>query len=108
MLGGVLLVLGATGAIECFARLIPQSVSAGLQLGLGLLMGVLGVRLMLATWWIGVPALAALFALGRIPGFPAAPVVLVTAAVVGWSIGGVAPAHDALTPSGLHLVIPTW
>jgi MFS superfamily sulfate permease-like transporter len=109
MIGVVLLVLGATGLISRLARLIPQSVSAGLQLGLGLLMGVLGLKLMLATWWIGVPALVALFALGRIPGFPAAPVVLVTAALVGWSTGGVIPAHDAvITLSGLHLVIPTW
>src|SRR3954466_12890587 len=38
ILGAVLLVLGATGVISRFARLIPQSVSVGLQLGLGLLM----------------------------------------------------------------------
>ena len=49
MLGVVLLVLGATGAIGRFARLIPQSVSTGLQLGLGLLMGVLGISLILET-----------------------------------------------------------
>ena len=49
MLGVVMLVLGATGAIGRFARLIPQSVSTGLQLGLGLLMGVLGIRLILET-----------------------------------------------------------
>lgn len=41
MLGIVLLVLGITGWIGHLARAIPQSVSAGLQLGLGLLMGVL-------------------------------------------------------------------
>ena len=49
MRGVVMLVLGATGAIGRFARLIPQSVSTGLQLGLGLLMGVLGIRLILET-----------------------------------------------------------
>ena len=38
MIGVVLLVLGATGLISRLARMIPQSVSAGLQLGLGLLM----------------------------------------------------------------------
>src|SRR5437899_32859 len=38
ILGIVLVTLGATGAIGRIARLIPQSVSAGLQLGLGLLM----------------------------------------------------------------------
>src|SRR6266852_1146414 len=49
MLGVVLLVLGSTGWIGRLAHAIPQSVSAGLQLGLGLLMGVLGVKLMLPT-----------------------------------------------------------
>src|SRR5207248_427726 len=53
MLGVVLLALGATGAIERFARLIPQSVSTGLQFGLGLLMGVLGIRLILETPLLG-------------------------------------------------------
>ena len=83
IIGVVLLVLGATGLISRLARVIPQSVSAGLQLGLGLLMGVLGLKLMLETWWIGFPALAALFLLGRIPRFPTAPVVLITAGIVG-------------------------
>ena len=74
MLGIVLLVLGVTGWIGRLARTIPQSVSAGLQLGLGMLMGVLGIKLILQTPWIGVPALAALFLLTRIPRCPAAPV----------------------------------
>src|ERR1700730_11532607 len=84
MIGVVLLVLGATGWIGRLARVIPQSVSAGLQLGLGLLMGVLGLKLMLETPWIGFPALAALFLLTRIPRCPAAPIVLVAAALIGW------------------------
>ena len=109
IIGVVLLVLGATGLISRLARVIPQSVSAGLQLGLGLLMGVLGLKLMLETWWIGFPALAALFLLGRIPRFPAAPVVLVTAVLIGWATGRLAPAHEAVVASiGLHVVIPTW
>ena len=43
MIGAVLLALGVTGLIGRLARSIPQSVSAGLQLGLGLLMDVLGL-----------------------------------------------------------------
>jgi xanthine/uracil permease len=58
MLGLVLLVLGITGWIGRLARMIPQSVSAGLQLGLGLLMGVLGVKLMLENPGIGFGSLA--------------------------------------------------
>ncbi len=45
LMGAILLPLGMSGAIGRVARLIPQSVSAGLQLGLGILMAVLGVGL---------------------------------------------------------------
>src|SRR5437588_2548876 len=48
MIGIVLLILGITGWIGRLARAIPQSVSAGLQLGLGLSMSVLGLTLILA------------------------------------------------------------
>ena len=110
IIGIVLLILGATGLIGRLARVIPQSVGAGLQLGLGLLMGVLGLRLMLEVPWIGFPAVAALFLLGRIPRFPAAPVVLGTATLVGWiTASSGAPAHETIgVSSGLHVVIPTW
>jgi MFS superfamily sulfate permease-like transporter len=109
MIGVVLLVLGITGWISRLARAIPQSVSAGLQLGLGGLMGVLGLKLILETPWIGISSLAALFLLGRIHRFPAAPVVLVTAAIIGWMTLGTSSAHEAIiAPSGLHAIIPTW
>jgi len=110
IIGVVLLVLGATGLISRLARVIPQSVSAGLQLGLGLLMGVLGLKLMLETPLIGFSALAALFLLGRIRRVPAAPVVLIAASILGWitTSSGISP-HEAVgTSTGLHLVIPTW
>jgi hypothetical protein len=72
-------------------------------------MGVLGLKLMWETPWIGFPALGALFLLGQIPRLPAAPLVLVTAALIGWMTGGIAPAHEAVVvSSGLHLVTPTW
>src|SRR5579862_684921 len=90
ILGFVLLVLGITGWIGHLARAIPQSVSAGLQLGLGLLMGVLGVKLMLQTPWIGCAALAALVLLTRVPRCPAAPIVLAATAIVGWVTSGAA------------------
>ena len=61
--GAVLFVLGVTGAISRLARVIPQSVSVGLQLGLGLLMGFLGLKLILATPWVGFGALALVFLL---------------------------------------------
>src|SRR6516162_7260655 len=63
MLGFVLLVFGVTGWIGRLARMIPQSVSAGLQLGLGLLMAVLGLKLILGAPWIGFGSLALLVVL---------------------------------------------
>jgi MFS superfamily sulfate permease-like transporter len=108
MMGAVLFVLGITGWIGKLARVIPQSVSAGLQLGLGLLMAVLGVKLMLGTPWIGFPALALLFGLGRIPGCPAAPIVLIGSAIAGWTMGFGAGAPPAAAATGIHLIVPSW
>jgi MFS superfamily sulfate permease-like transporter len=72
-------------------------------------MGVLGLKLMLETPWIGFPALAALFLLTRIPRCPAAPLVLAVAAVVGWVTTRTAiPTEVAIAPSLPHLIIPTW
>jgi Molybdate transporter of MFS superfamily len=76
MIGVVLLVLGITGWIGRLARAIPQSVGAGLQLGLGLLMGMLGIKSILETPWLGFGSLALLFALMRIPQCPAVPIAL--------------------------------
>jgi Molybdate transporter of MFS superfamily len=99
MLGLVLLVLGVTGWIGRLARMIPQSVSAGLQLGLGLLMGVLGTRLMLRTPWPGFGAPALLLLLSRIPRCPAAPITLAAAAIIGWAGAGAAIPHDTASCS---------
>ena len=109
MLGVVLLVLGATGAIGRFARLIPQSVSTGLQLGLGLLMGVLGIRLILETPRIGFGSLVLLVLLMRVPYCPAAPITLGAAAVAGWLSNSAALPHE-ISPrwSVPQLVIPRW
>lgn len=109
IIGAVLLFLSVMGLINCLARAIPQSVSAGLQLGLGLLMGLLGVKLMLQTPWIGVASLVLLFGLGRIPRCPAAPIVLGLAALAGWMMNGVSvPTSPAFAPALPRLVIPSW
>jgi MFS superfamily sulfate permease-like transporter len=109
MLGMVLLVLGIAGWIGRLARIIPQSVSAGLQLGLGLLMGVLGVKLILETPWIGCASGLLLVVLIRVPYCPAAPITLATAAIIGWATGSAVTAHEtAVTANTPHLVIPTW
>jgi predicted benzoate:H+ symporter BenE len=109
MTGVVLLVLGVTGWIGRLARAIPQSVSAGLQLGLGLLMGVLGLKLIVETPWLGVGSLVLLFALTRIPRCPASPIALAATVVAGWLTGNVSSAPDIAVTSGIpQLVIPSW
>ena len=109
IMGVVLLVLGITGWIGRLARVIPQSVSAGLQLGLGLLMGVIGLKLILETPWIGFGSLALLFALTRVPRCPAAPLALGVAMLAGWATGNTGMASEvAVTPGAPHLVVPSW
>ena len=76
VLGALLLALGATGAIGRIARLIPPSVTTGLQLGLGLSMAALGLGLAAATPWLGLLVLAAVALLMRVPRCPAAPAAL--------------------------------
>lgn len=108
MIGAVLFVLGVTGWIARLARLIPQSVAVGLQLGLGLLMVRLGIKLLLETPLIGFAALAALVALTRVPRAPAAPLVLAAAALVGaFHHSGVTMAA-AIGAGPPHLIVPDW
>src|SRR5580700_1178987 len=109
MIGIVLLVLGITGWISKLARAIPQSVSAGLQLGLGLLIAVLGLKLILQNPWLGFGSLLLLFALTRIPRCPAAPLTLMAAIVVGWATGSMGSTSNVpITAAAPHLIVPSW
>ena len=109
MIGVVLLLLGFTGWISRLARAIPQSVSAGLQLGLGLLLAVLGLKLILETPWLGFGSLALLFALTRIPRCPAAPIALGVAIGLDWVTGSVGSTAEAAASPGIPgLVLPSW
>ena len=99
----------ATGSIGWLARAIPQSVSAGLQLGLGVSMGLLGLELMWRTPWLGALALVLLLGFMRLPRFPAAPAMLVAAVVAGGFAGLVqAPQDVALAWSGLAWIVPSF
>lgn len=105
VIGLVLLLLGATGLIGRVARIIPQSVTAGLQLGLGLLMGWLGLLMVLATPWLGLSALAVLLWVPRVrPGIPVAPLVLAVATAVGWAAG----LTEVPSLPRLALALPSW
>jgi MFS superfamily sulfate permease-like transporter len=108
MIGLILFVLGVTGWIARLARLIPQSVAVGLQLGLGLLMARLGIKLLLETPLIGFAALAALVALTRVPRVPAAPLVLAAAALAGAFDRNGLTVAAAIGAGPPHLIIPSW
>jgi predicted benzoate:H+ symporter BenE len=87
LLGVIILILGLTGAMGLIARLIPQSVTAGLQLGLGLSTGWVGLELLSEDLWLGLLVLAVLIALMRVPRWPAAPLALLFAIAVGYFVG---------------------
>jgi hypothetical protein len=108
LIGIVLLVLALTGSIGWLARVIPQSVSAGLQLGLGISMGMLGLGFVWRTPWLGVAALGLLAALMLLPRFPAAP-VMVTCAVAAGAWAGLVhlPPEVHWGWSGLPLTLPS-
>lgn len=72
LIGLVLLVLGATGWISRLARLVPQSVLAGLQLGLGLALALVALNLLATAPLLGAVTLAVVVALLWAPRWPAA------------------------------------
>jgi MFS superfamily sulfate permease-like transporter len=103
-LGVILLVLGATGAIGRFARIVPSSVVTGLQLGLGITLALLSLEVMAELPWLGIVTVGLLLLLMRVPRCPAtlvalgAAILLAHAAGIGapWPELGWAPAWPAL------------
>jgi hypothetical protein len=70
------LTLGATGAMDAVARWTPRSVIRGIQLSLGALLAVEGLK-MVGTWWVlGLAAVAVVLAL-RSNRYAPASIVLV-------------------------------
>jgi predicted benzoate:H+ symporter BenE len=109
VIGAFFLVLGMTGVVSRLARALPGSIAAGLQLGLGLSLAGLGLRLIERQIWLGVAVSALMLALMR---YKRSPVALV-AVVVGVGLGqilGIAPPFPVLD-FGLHLphlIMPSW
>ena len=109
VIGAFFLVLGATGVVSRLARVIPKSITAGLQLGLGLSLAGLGLRLVEKQIWLGLAISGLMLALMRYRRAPAALAAIVVGVMAG-QVFGIAPPFPALHV-GLHLphlVIPTW
>lgn len=87
MIGAALLVLGLTGWITKLARLVPQSVLSGLQLGLGLALALVSLDLMATAPVIAGVTLVLLVGLLPMPRMPSALVALAVAVVLAWMTG---------------------
>lgn len=101
ILGSVLVVLALTGAIEKLNRAVPQSVLAGVSLGIGIHLAIVGVGLASANWVLGLSIFLLVLALLRTPlGNFACLAGLVAA--VAWGIwSGLAPVQPL--QAGFHL-----
>lgn len=109
VIGCFFLVIGATGLVDRLARVIPASVAAGLQLGLGFSLAVLGIKMFASLPWLGIGASALVLILLRNRRLPAALVVLGLGVAVG-QIAGLAPPIGEIR-FGLHFPsfsLPTW
>jgi len=109
VIGAFFLILGLTGVVSRLARALPASIAAGLQLGLGLSLAALGIRLIETQVWLGAVMSALMLALMRYQRSPVALIAVLVGIGVGQMIG-ITPPFSPLD-LGLHLphiVLPTW
>jgi sulfate permease, SulP family len=109
VIGAFFLILGLTGVVSRLARALPGSIAAGLQLGLGLSLAGLGIRLIETQIWLGVAISALMLVLMRYQRSPVALVAVLAGIGVGQILGTTPP--FPVLDFGLHLphlVIPTW
>ncbi len=104
MIGIVLLGLGASGWIAKVVRLVPQSVLAGLQLGLGMALAVVAFGLMTDGVAIALATLAILAIGLRYTQIPVVPVALAVMIGLGMVLGvpGITVSGDA------GFALPSW
>jgi len=86
-MGVVWLVMGATGAMDLIARWTPRSVIRGIQLSLGALLAIEGLK-MVSTWWLLGAAAIAVVILLRSNRYAPASIVLIVAGIVIMALRG--------------------
>ena len=106
MIGAALLILGLTGWITRLARLVPQSMLAGLQLGLGLALGVVALKLMASAPLLAAVTAGILLALLFVPRAPSAIIALTVAVVLAQVFGIPGVAIDTTATAAFSL--PPW
>jgi MFS superfamily sulfate permease-like transporter len=103
MIGAILVALGLTGWITRLARMVPQSVLAGLQFGLGLALSVVALELMATAPLIGIATLGILVGLLLVPRAPSALMALAVAIGLAHAPGLAGPGLEISTPGSLAL-----
>ncbi|NIR29250.1 MAG: sulfate transporter [Gammaproteobacteria bacterium] len=109
LIGLSLTVLALCGALERAARVVPQSVLAGVQVGIGLTLALHGLELMGESAYLGAVCLVLLLALLRTAAAGVAALLLLAGATA-WSIATGAPLAWAGSLGELSLpalVLPT-
>jgi hypothetical protein len=97
IIGAALLVLGLT--ITRLARLVPQSVLAGLQLGLGLALSLVSLVLMTSAPAVAIVTMALVLGLLLVPRYPSALIALAAAIVLAQALGVPGMAFATATPT---------
>jgi len=103
MIGAALLLLGVTGWVARLARLVPQSVLAGLQLGLGLALALLSLDLMATAPLVAAPTLVLLLGLLFVPAAPAALIGLAAATLLALWLGAPGIGLQGFSAAGFPL-----
>lgn len=95
MIGVILLVLGLTGWITKFARIVPRSVLGGLQLGLGIVLALVSFKLLDTAPVVGLVTLGLLLLLMFLPRCPSALIALAAAFLLSQAFDAPGIAYDA-------------
>jgi predicted benzoate:H+ symporter BenE len=106
MLGAALLILGLTGWISRLARIVPQSVLAGLQLGLGLALALVSLDLMASAPLLAVVTIGIVLGLLLVPRAPSALIALAAALVLAQVQDIPGMGAQILAPAAFEL--PAW
>lgn len=109
MMGAILLIISFSGIIERIARITPQSVTFGIQAGLGISLCLLGINLIEKDWLLGAIILIVMLLLFNNKKLPASIVALFGGTALAFGL------HPELTFPVLkwginipHLIIPHW
>jgi MFS superfamily sulfate permease-like transporter len=103
IIGAVLLVLGLTGWITRLARIVPQSVLAGLQLGLGLALAIVSLDLMASAPLLAIVTMGLLIGLLLAPRAPSALIALAVAIMLAKALGVPGIGLDTVAPAAFSL-----